>query len=898
MNGHALTRGVSVRFERNSAVRQFAPPRLGLNLSAAVPYQSAVPASPPFSALVAALIALAGTVAVTAATGAPAPVDFAREVRPLLVKRCLACHDAEHAKGGLRLDSREAALRGGKSRQPTLVPGAPAKSELVKRITTHDPDELMPPKGGALTLAQVTLLTRWIAEGATWPADSAAKHWAFVPPVRPVVPVVKNKSWPRNAIDHFILAKLEERGWQPSPAAEPRVLIRRLHFDLIGLPPTPGEVDTFTQHAARSTPEALARLVDDLLGRTSYGERWGRHWLDLARYAETNGYERDAAKPNVWRYRDYVIAAFNSDKPYDRFIREQIAGDELPDTNAETLIATGFHRLGPWDDEPADHLQDRADQVDDMIRTTSQAFLGVTLGCARCHDHKFDPLTARDYYSLAAVFAPLKRTQSGRTDLDAPAGSRVELAALAQRDQRIAALTNEVAAARSAFRMEFLASGKSALPADAVAAFRTDARQQTPAQKELVKKFTAQLEAKVTKALPAEIREKAGATEAAIAELRRATPDLPRGYFPNEPSPTAPKSFVLLRGSAHSPGPEVFPAVPVALTAKQPDFPAPDEFTTRRRLTLANWIASADNPLTARVLVNRVWQHHFGEGLVRTASDFGLIGTAPTHPELLDWLADWFVKEGGWSVKRLHRLILGSATWQQASSAYALRFTHYADVKRKDVTRNQTAPAAHELDPENLLLSHFPYRRLEVEAIRDSMLAVSGRLNPCVGGPSMYPEVPKEALAGSSDPDKIWKPFDEADASRRTVYAFLKRSFMVPMLEVLDVCDTTQSSDKRAVTSVAPQALTLFNGEFVNRQARQFADRLKREAGAKVEAQIQLAWRLALARPPKPEELAAMQRFLTEETTSKNISTDEATHAALTQMCRVVLNLNEFVYPD
>ena len=823
---------------------------------------------------------------------AAAPVDFAREVRPLLVKRCLACHDAEHAKGGLRLDSREAALKGGKSKQPTLVPGAPAKSEFIKRITTRDPDELMPPKGGALTSAQVALLTRWIAEGANWPAD-AGKHWAFVPPVRPAIPAVKNKTWPRNPIDHFILAKLEERGWQPSPAAEKRTLLRRGFLDLTGLPPTLAEQDKFL---ADNAPDAFAKLVDDLLARTSYGERWGRHWLDLARYAETNGYERDAAKPNVWRYRDYVIAAFNADKPYDRFIREQIAGDELPDANAETLIATGFHRLGPWDDEPADPVQDRADQVDDMIRTTSQAFLGVTLGCARCHDHKFDPLTTRDYYSLAAVFAPLKRTQSGRSDLDAPAGTRAELAALAQRDQRIAALTKEMDSARAAFRTEFLGSGKSALPADAVTAFRTDLKQQSPAQKELVKKFSPPLDEELAKAQPAALREQLAAAEATIAELRRATPDLPRGYFPAEPSAAAPKSFVLLRGSAHSPGPEVFPAVPVALTAKQPAFPAPDEFTTRRRLALANWIASADNPLTTRVLVNRVWQHHFGEGLVRTPSDFGLIGTAPTHPELLDWLADWFVKEGGWSVKKLHRLILASATWQQRGAVEGRGSKVKGNARRELLA----------LDPENLLLSRFPYRRLEVEAIRDSMLAVSGRLNPRVGGPSMYPEVPKEALAGSSDPDKIWKPFDEADASRRTVYAFLKRSFVVPMLEVLDVCDTTQSSDKRAVTSIAPQALTLFNGEFVNRQARHFADRLNREAGAKVEAQIQLAWRLALARPPKPEELAAMQRFLAEETdnqlreapASKSVSADEAAHAALTQMCRVVLNLNEFVYPD
>ncbi len=341
--------------------------------------------------------------------------------------------------------------------------------------------------------------------------------------------------------------------------------------------------------------------------------------------------------------------------------------------------------------------------------------------------------------------------------------------------------------------------------------------------------------------------------------------------------------------------------MPVALTAKQPSFPASDEFTTRRRLTVANWIASADNPLTARVLVNRVWQHHFGEGLVRTASDFGLIGTAPTHPELLDWLADWFVKEGGWSVKKLHRLILASATWQQASG------NAEGEMRNAESGTLRASAIPHSEDPENLLLSRFPYRRLEVEAIRDSMLAVSGRLNPRVGGPSLYPEVPKEAFAGSSDPDKIWKPFDETDASRRTVYAFLKRSFMVPMLEVLDVCDTTQSSDKRAVTSVAPQALTLFNGAFVNRQARHFADRLSREVGANLDAQIERAWRLALVRPPKTGELTAMRRFLAEETANqtkestasgKPVSSEAAVHAALTQMCRVVLNLNEFVYPD
>jgi hypothetical protein len=821
------------------------------------------------------------------------PVNFTREVRPLLVRYCISCHGPEQAKSGLRLDSREAALKGGKSGKPVIIPNQSAKSELTHRILTQDTDELMPPKGGRLTTAQVGVLRKWIDQGAIWPETGDAKHWAFVPPVRPAAPEVKGRGWVRNPIDQFILAKLEGRGWEPARKAEPGVLLRRVSLDLAGLPPSLAEQERF---AKDTRSDALARWVDELLSRTSYGERWGRHWLDLARYGETNGYERDAIKPNVWRYRDYVIAAFNRDKPYDRFIREQIAGDELPDASAETLIATGFLRLGPWDDEPADPLQDRADQLDDIIRATSQTFLGLTLGCARCHDHKFDPLTARDYYSLAAVFAPLQRSQTGRSDLDAPVGSRAELKALVGRDARIEALTKENEALRQAVRSEVLERG-GGLPPEALAALRIDPKKANAGQKELIKKYTPQLEKEIAEAMPAATRDQLKRNESLQADLRRSAPDLPRGYFMHEPSPEPPVTRVLLRGSAHAPGDEVPAAVPAVLSPQQPDFKRADTFTSRRRSALAEWLASPENPLTARVIVNRVWQHHFGEGLVATPSNFGVIGTPPTHPELLDWLADWFVKEGGWSLKKLHRLILDSATWQQASSA----------SQQHSVISDQSSKSPANADPENHLLWHFPYRRLEVEAMRDSMLAVSGQLNPQVGGPSMYPEVPKAALLGSSDPDKIWKPFDEKDAARRTVYAFIKRSFMVPMLEVLDVCDSTQSSEKRLVTSVAPQALTLFNGDFVNRQAAHLAERLRREAGVEPGKQIELAWRLALCRPPRPDELLSMQRYLAEEVREqvkdaaaqgRVLPTEKAAEAALVQFCRVVLNLNEFVYPD
>lgn len=650
------------------------------------------------------------------------------------------------------------------------------------------------------------------------------KHWAFQPVHKPAIPVVRNAAGVRNAIDAFVLAKLEAQGWQPAPAAEPRVLLRRLHLDLIGLPPTLAEQEAFLHDPS---PHAVDRVVDDLLGRLGYGERWARHWLDLVRYADTNGYERDATKPSVWRYRDYVIRAFNADMPFDRFVLEQLAGDELPEVTPETRIATGYYRLGPWDDEPADPQEDRFDQLDDLVSTTAQVFLGLTLGCARCHNHKFEPLTQLDYYRMAAIFAPLQRPQSGRTELDLPATSPEQLAA----------------ATRMVLGHHLAAVGTVGGPQSAF--------------------------------LPAW----------QLAESRKPLATLPRGYFLQELSPRPPSTHLLKRGKASQPGPAVEPGLPAVLVSTQPRFPAPGKHTSLRRLTLARWIASPANSLTARVLVNRVWQFHFGDGLVRTASDFGVVGEPPTQQELLDWLADWFVQEG-WSIKKLHRLILASNTYRMSkrwNPEYAAK------------------------DPDSRLLWRVPYRRLEVETIRDSMLAVSGRLNPKMFGPSTYLPVPKEALASHSDPDTIWKPSEESEASRRTVYALLKRSLIVPMLETLDLCDTARTSAKRVVTTVAPQALTLFNGDFVNQQARQLAERLVKENGNDSERQIEQAYRLALCRPPSPTERQALVRHLKQETddwikewaqTAKPRDRDEARLKALQEMCRVIFNLNEFVYAD
>jgi hypothetical protein len=385
--------------------------------------------------------------------------------------------------------------------------------------------------------------------------------------------------------------------------------------------------------------------------------------------------------------------------------------------------------------------------------------------------------------------------------------------------------------------------------------------------------------------LTAEAQRKAAATadrlraiDGQIRELRRRVPDLPRGYFLHEPSPRPPVTHLLLRGKASRPGPEVQPGLPAVLVSAQPRFPAPGKNTSLRRLTLAKWIASPDNPLTARVIVNRVWQHHFGEGLVRTPSDFGVMGDRPSHPELLDWLTSWFVEQG-WSLKKLHRLILASNTYRMSKR---WRADHGRD------------------DPEDRLLWRFPYHRLEVEALRDGMLAASGQLNRAMCGPSMYPFVPREALAGHSDPGKIWKAFDERAASRRTVYAFIKRSMVVPMLEVLDLCDTARSGDRRLVTTVAPQALTLFNGDFVNRQARHLAGRLVREASADPAKQVERAYLLTLCRPPTERERRELVDFLRREAAEAGagVSADAARQRALVQMCRVILNLNEFAYPD
>lgn len=779
--------------------------------------------------------------------------DFERDVAPIFVAHCLDCHQASKLSGKLNVSTREGLIAGGEL-GPAIEVGKPGSSLLVQRIK----DGEMPPpevKGHRpLTEEEQQTLADWIAGGAKWPKDrelgihekpldleKARRFWSFQPVRRVAVPGIQGSEAggqraeirSQNAIDGFIGEGLAAKGLKMSPRAAAGDLLRRVSLGVRGLPPSLAEQDEFLSDQA---PDAYERLVDRMLGDPAYGERWARHWLDVVRYADSNGYERDGAKPSVWRYRDYVIGALNSDKPYDRFVLEQLAGDELPDATSETLIATGFHALGAWQDEvdPLEAAQYRADELDDLVRTTSQAFLGLTLGCARCHNHKFDPLTMVDYYSLVAILAPMKRPNKGRTDRDIPLGTPEQLAAQTERDETIARLQKQIG--------------------------------------EVQKQKSADVETRV-----AEFKRQQ-------QELRRLTPDLPAAYRCFEESDTAPTTHLLLSGRASNPGPVMQPRVPAVMTGAQPVFPEGRDKSTLRRLTLGHWIASPENPLTARVIVNRVWQHHFGEGLVATPSDFGEIGARPTHPELLDWLADWFVHEGGWSLKKLHRLILTSETYRQASLQLSPHAAREGFISRSEM------PAM--IDPENKLLWRFPYRRLDVEAIRDAMLVAAGNVNRQMGGPAVFLPIPAAAIEAHTDKQAAWQLSPEPQIYRRTVYAFVKRTLLVPMLETLDFCDTTQSAERRAITSVAPQALTLFNGEFVNRQAEVFASRLEREAGAEFEARVALAFRLAVARLPTEAEGAAMRRFYEREAAASDA------YAALVQVCRVVLNLNEFVYPN
>jgi hypothetical protein len=703
----------------------------------------------------------------------------------------------------------------------------------------------------ALLAAALTTPTASADEAALPPAQR--EHWAWKRPDRPAVPAVQDRAWVRNPVDAFVLARLEAAGLRPAEPAPREQLLRRVALDLTGLPPTPAEVDAFLNDPST---DAWEKVVDRLLASPRYGERWGRHWLDLARFAESNGYEFDEVRPDAWRYRDYVIAAFNADRPYDRFVKEQLAGDELYPDDPAALTATGFNVLGPDMTDSSDQPQRRQNTLNDMTDTAGLVFLGMTVACARCHDHKFEPIPQTDYYRLQAFFTPAVF----RRDLPiATAAQRAAHdAALRDYTALVKPTQDEIAGLEEPYRKRLLEEKLAKLSDEAQAAHRTPESQRTAAQKELVEKTNRLLGVtpqSIVQAMTAADR----ARHAELLEkLKRFDGKKPA------PLPTAmgladgpaARTFLLERGELSNPGEEVRPGFPVILAPGDlADAPAPGG---GRRAALAEWVASRDNPLTARVLVNRVWQHHFGRGLVPTPSDFGVRGQPPTHPELLDWLAAEFV-DGGWSVKRLHRLLLTSAAYRQSSKASAEALAK---------------------DPDNRLFSRMNRVRLEGEAVRDSLLAVSGRLNGGMGGPGVFPPVTGDALRDA----KVWPVSpDPRDHVRRSVYVFARRNLRFPFLEAFDLPDSNLSCPKRERSTTAPQALALLNDADVLTAARALAARVSAEAPAE-EERVALAYRLALGRRPSEAEMRLARDFLRE--------------APLSELCRALFNLNEFVYLD
>jgi len=748
--------------------------------------------------------------------------DFEKHVRPLLAEKCQSCHGAEKAKGGLRLDSRAALLKGG-DRGPAIAPGKPAESLLVKAVG-YAGDLKMPPKG-KLSDTEIALLTRWIEAGAVWPDSGdtpkpgapfavTEKHrnwWAFQPLKRPEVPKVAPQ--PVNPIDAFVRAKLDAAGLKPAAPADKRTLLRRVTFDLTGLPPTPEEVDAFLKD---DSPEAFAQVVDRLLDSPAYGQRWARHWLDVVRYADYHDGNPKARNPvceplEAWRYRDWVVQSLNRDLPFDQFVVHQIAGDLIPPPGGKQpyvdgLIATTFLVNGAWDRGDADKEKMVSDMVDDQIDTVGKAFLGLTLGCARCHDHKFDPVSTRDYYALAGIFYSTRMLKELGTK-----GGEITL-------QRRPLVPQEVLDRRD--RQLKQIAGLNAILAEVD---KKKAPNNDPTRELLI-----ETRDRVQKELGPEPPQALAVSEGGV----------PGGLFPKIQDVP-----VHARGSYTRLGPVAPRGMPTFFAGdKQPKIA-----TGSGRKELADWVASAGNPLTARVIVNRVWQWHFGTGLVRTPNNFGLLSEPPSHPELLDWLAATFVADG-WSLKKLHRRIVLSEAYQRSSVA---------------------APEALTRDPDNRWLGRFTPRRLEAEAIRDAVLAVSGRLDLKPLGPATH----------------------DLSAPIRSLYVQTARWDRSNFATLFDAANPDAAVERRDVSTVAPQALFLLNHDFVLAQAKHLADRATRDEPRDDVARIQRLFRLTFARTVSEDEVKVARALLAAPRKG-------GADLAWRDLAHVLLLSNEFVYLD
>jgi hypothetical protein len=791
---------------------------------------------------------------------------FETEVQPILKAHCYSCHApraGHEVESGLDLSSRQAVLRGGDG--GPIIDEANHDDSALLRAVRHD-DLEMPPKG-KLPQSQIDILTRWVRMGVPWSQaptatdagppkvdDRARAFWSFRPIARPDVPNVADAAWLTMPVDAFVLSKIEAIGLTPAPPASRTTLLRRVYYDLTGLPPSPDEVRAFL---ADESPEAYEQVVDRLLASPQYGERWARHWLDLVRYAETNGYEFDSAKPEVWRYRDYVIQSFNEDKPYDQFVMEQLAGDELDEVSPETIIATGFYRLGPVDGGAADRLQAEYDELDDILATTGQVFLGLTLNCARCHDHKIDPVPTVDYYRMLAFFRGIRRGTRGSTrqigQMNESADEDPSVIATYRR--RVRELERHIKAIEDPLVPHLVGAE--------VDDFKS--REYRPA---IVRNHSP-------KDISAEQLEQYEDLLRTRKELEENRPNrLARALCVTERSAEPPPTHVLLRGSPYAQGEEVRPGFPSVITATLPRIPAPGENaeSSGRRRVLAGWIASPHNPLTARVIVNRLWHYHFNRGLVRSTSDFGYGGTPPTHPELLDWLASELIV-GGWRLKPMHKLLVMSSAYQMSSVP---------------------SEKAIEYDTENDLFTRFELRRLEAEEIRDSILAVSGNLNLKMAGPSIYPTIAKEVLAGQSRPGQGWGRSTAEEAARRSIYIHVKRSLAVPLLAVFDASDTDSSCPVRFSTTQPTQSLTMLNSEFLNDQAAVFAANVRDSAGDDINEQIRIALSRVTQRMPTKEEIDRGIEFVERMLHDHGMDVERA----MQKFCLMAMNMNEFLYID
>ena len=865
------------------------------------------------------VLAVVGAVALRAVPGAhQAPparttIAFAADVQPILEKHCLSCHNSTMRMARFDLSTRESALRGG-TQGADIVPGDAERSRLYRRIAGLE-TPAMPAQGAPLDAAEIAAIKQWIDQGALW--ESAAltaaaagpvpgieerpitaeerSYWAFKLPVQSAVPTVDDRRL-TNPIDRFLEDARRKHGLIAARRADRHTLVRRAYVDLLGLPPTPAQVSAFIND---KSPAAWEHLIDSLLASPHYGERYGRMWLDIARYADSAGFEYDMHRANAWRYRDYVIKSFNEDKPYNRFIVEQIAGDEMDGKDDDTLIATGFLRMGPRVlFREKDNPERRYDYLDEILGTIGKGTLGLTVNCARCHNHKFDPISQKDYYALeASIF--------GYVETEVPlAPKEIAESYLAKNDEidrQIADVKSLIERIDSPYRTRLQHDQiVRKFPESIVRVIDKPESERTAGEALLatqVLKAVSVPAAQIDRALAPDEAARKKELQAQIEELQKQRPaPLPMAEIATDgdyrssplgegddtvscpkcriPIPGAgpyvhkgpgryevPPSYFLIRGDVESHGPQMKPGFIEVITYGNPpaEIPRPDGHTSGRRLALAQWIASPQNPMTARVIVNRIWQKHFGRGIVATLENFGKMGERPTHPELLDWLAVDFVNQG-WSLKRLSKMMMMSEAYQMASA-----FESAADEKS---------------DPDNHYLWRFRPQRLDAEIVRDSMLVVGGNINLEVGGEPIFPFIPKDILAGQYRGKWVNTPEGPA-AWRRGVYVYQRRSLPYPMFDTFDHPDMNFTAGARHVSTVPTQALTLLNNPFVLSQADFFAQRLARDA-KDPRAQVDLAYRIALARPATEPEIA--------------IGIDLIAKQSLAAFAHVVMNLDEFIY--